>query len=294
MSRISHHKPQNSRRCAELRACSRLELRDSHVRPCTCMVGTLCARPPRLAAAAWRSVGAVAMSGDDWHTARRLRPRSAPILKQHREAAAAPETEVYFPSGIRIYECHRLAPQPAPPPPPDCRHLRKAASTAGLISVHDPSFARLNSARHAHRPKPSRSSPAPPRPEPNERIMTLLHGPPPAHRPPPTPTLAMLRCTPQAQLETTSRHDFCDPVLQRPRSATFDRPAYHPSEHNRRPLIRCPSWRSPQPRLQIMHLSLPGFSPYSNPIEADGRVHGPRRAHREQRGKCNRRIMYTQ
>lgn len=254
----------------------------------------------------------------DVRTARR-RPRSAPVYVDRSQAAPVTSTPPPPPTqqlsrldnNVHSYPSLRPPPPPPPalqqtvPPRPARRRLDWDAEVPPYVhSRHQRETAvrRAYSAAHLHSPprtvatKPA----APPPPSPNERIMALLHGPPRAHRPPPTPTLAEMRQTPQSEQETTSRQDYCDPKLQRPNSATLDGRAhdgqqtrYHPSMHNRRPLIKCPSWKSPPPPAKPhIHPSLPGFSPYSGPVDGDGPrlTDGGRRAYREQRGRCARGV----
>ena len=138
----------------------------------------------------------------------------------------------------------------------------------------------------------------PHRPTPDPRIMALLHGPTPAYRPPPTPTVAMLRQMAQNEQWSTSRSDFCDPVLQRTNSAAYDTP-YHPSTHGRYPRVKAAWWRTAERSADELSLSrqssnssLPGFGLYSGAV--DGKESNlfdeGRRAFREQRGRCSRAI----
>ena len=149
------------------------------------------------------------------------------------------------------------------------RKTRAYASHVALeqrlaLLVHDPSFARKGEAA-VRRAYGARSKPPMPvvnekghRKPDNARIMSLLHCPPPAYRPPPTPTNAILRQTPQHEQWSTSRHDFCDPALQKQKRSAeaephcnghVDRRYYHPCHHGVASVMKPKDWPTRRPPL---------------------------------------------
>lgn len=189
--------------------------------------------------------------------------------------------------------------------------MRRQQKQTPLTSVQDANHLRRQDAiRRAYSAASLRRPEAKPqshRPAPNPRVVALLHAPTPAYRPPPTPTLAMLRETPQSMQESTSRADFCDPELQMANSAAYHEPT---TTHRRSPHLKAAWRRSPgapgdelgsSRQLSMSSrdtscASLPGFSHYSGALDDYGAnlLDEGRRAYREQRGKGARRITYVQ